>query len=108
MSWCCFVSRFSIRRKYKENCKKYLELEEKFVREAISYVKLNEDKKVVIDTTGSVVYLMDEVLEELRNFSKIIFLETDENTIKQMIKQYLFDPKRWYGVKCQGFYPREL
>ncbi len=79
--------------KYKENSKKYLELEERFTKEAIEYAKLNKDKKVVIDTTGSVIYLSDELLNELRSFPKTIFLETDNTLIKQMIRHYLLEPK---------------
>lgn len=79
--------------RYKENSKKYLELEEKFTKEALTYAKNNKDEKVVIDTTGSLVHLSKETLNELEGFSNVIFLDTDDTLMKQMIKQYLIDPK---------------
>ena len=79
--------------RYKENSKKYLELEEKFTKEALSYAKQNKGEKIVIDTTGSLVHLSEEILNDLENFSNVIFLDTDDNLMKQMIKQYLIDPK---------------
>ena len=79
--------------KYKEGSKKYLELEEKFTQEAILYAKNHKDAKIVIDTTGSVIYISSKVLDELQNIPNVVFLESDETLIKKMIKQYLLDPK---------------
>lgn len=79
--------------KYKNNSKKYLDLEERFTKEALQYASSHRDEKIVIDTTGSVVHLPLEILVHIKSFKNSIFLDTKDDLITKMIELYLRQPK---------------
>lgn len=79
--------------RYSMRSKRYLELERKSLEEIIKLVKRSTDKNIVIDTTGSVIYLDKHILEELSKLTKIVYLETSSDSVEQMKQKYFEDPK---------------
>lgn len=87
--------------RYKANAQRYLDLEKESVEEALQKVaSLPQDALFVLDTTGSVIYMTDELLDELAEKTKIVYLETPETVQQQMCENYFKDPKPviWNGV----------
>lgn len=81
--------------RYKTNSQKYLEIEKQAVEEILSHLNndLLNDKKIVVDTTGSVIYLGEKIMSLLKKSTAIIYLETSLSTQKQMYQNYLKEPK---------------
>lgn len=79
--------------KYKGNSETYLSLEDRFTREALVYAENHPDERIVIDTTGSLVYLGDETLEMLSKVEVSILLDSSEDVVERMIGTYLREPK---------------
>lgn len=80
--------------RYKRNSQKYLELEAEALKNILWGIKwLAKDKNIAVDTTGSVIYLPPDILDDLKKRTKIIYLETSESVIEEMVKRYLYDPK---------------
>lgn len=51
------------------------------------------DKDFVIDTTGSVIYMNEEILSGLKKRSRIIYLGVPDSQLEFMFQQYLNEPK---------------
>src|SRR5438477_3686876 len=57
--------------RYTENSKKYLELERKVMDTALCYLQqAATDENIVIDTTGSVIYMDRQILSRLSKLTK--------------------------------------
>ena len=54
---------------------------------------IDESKDVVIDTTGSVIYLPETLLRKLRSVSTIIYLQTTGAQVKEMTEKFFQEPK---------------
>ena len=48
---------------------------------------------LAIDTTGSVIYLGEEICRRLQAQTTIVYLETSPEELEEMFRQYLADPK---------------
>lgn len=80
--------------RYAETNKKYLDFEAQSLREVLSEIqKMDKDINVVVDATGSVIYLPEELLGDLKKLTRIIYLKTPESIMEQMIARYVADPK---------------
>ncbi len=77
---------------YKKTSKEYLACEQKALDEILKFVEECSDN-VVIDTTGSVVYLDKNILRELAVLTKIIYLKIPDSYYGEMEKKYFSDPK---------------
>ncbi|MFN8390246.1 MAG: hypothetical protein U0136_08160 [Bdellovibrionota bacterium] len=80
---------------------KYFENEQKVMREVLPLVKAAApDDHLVIDTTGSVIYVDDDVLTELRANSYVVYLRVPPSDEQAMFEQYLREPKPliWQNV----------
>ena len=64
-----------------------------------------KDKQVVVDTTGSLIYLEAKLLNRLRNLTLTVQLKLPEEKHEQLFEAYLLDPKPviWGGE----YLPRE-
>lgn len=75
----------------------YLLLEEQVVDEICDAleeaVRKNTDVNIVVDTTGSCVYISNDVLYRLKKFSQIVFLEASETEEEDLIKRFFDSPK---------------
>src|SRR5258708_371809 len=86
---------------YEINQQRYLELEERFTREAL--LSLDPDVPTVIDTTGSVAHMPAELLALLQELTIVIFLDSNAEKKTEAIVLYLAKPK---PVAFVGFWKR--
>ncbi len=82
-------------KQYKQNSKQYLNCEISVMKEVIKLLENNQknNKKIVIDTTGSVIYVDRKILSKLAQISKIVHIEIPLFLKKEMIKKYIENPK---------------
>jgi len=91
---------------FEERQEKYLRAESD-VMEAIcdAVDRLGPEERVIIDTTGSFIYMEPKVIEAVKKRSKVVYLEMPDSDEELLFEQYLADPK---PVVWQDFYqPRE-
>lgn len=79
-------------KQYPHTSNLYLQAESEALREIISK-STNNKTNIVIDTTGSVIYVKKGVLKSLSKISKIVWLETPLSIQNEMLRLYLNDPK---------------
>lgn len=84
---------FPYEEKYQKNSQIYLNYEEESIKKAIQIIKNNHKKKLVIDTTGSIVHLHSKYLKKLSSIATLIYLKINNQEIDQMIKLYFKNPK---------------
>jgi len=80
-------------KKYIKNSQIYLRYEEEATKTAINLLKKEENKNIVIDTTGSIVHLPLKYLQDLSRLGIIIYLKIPEKEVKKMIQLYFTHPK---------------
>lgn len=83
---------------------RYLAIEEEVTREALDAVR-GKGPEQVIDTTGSVVYLAQPVLDAVRARTRVVYLRTPPAARAAMLRRYREEPKPvvWGGL----FEPRK-
>ena len=79
--------------RYALNSDRYLKLEARVLGDSLKEIENNKNKNIVVDTTGSVIYLPPELLRKLKQIARIIYLEVPESAIEKMSRLYLTDPK---------------
>lgn len=77
---------------YPATSKKYLSFE-KEVMETILKTIESIEYNVVIDTTGSVIYTGEDIINKLKKQTKIIYLDTPFEVQQKMFALYIQDPK---------------
>lgn len=78
---------------YSKTSKKYLNYEREILKELIAKLENSADANIVVDTTGSVIYLEGSILRKLAKITKIVYLETPQSVIQKMFEVYINDPK---------------
>ena len=78
--------------RYKKNSKTYLDMETKVVKEVLNKAKKSR-KNVVIDTTGSVIYIDSEISKELKKLTKVIYFDAGTKHLKSMFEEFKRNPK---------------
>lgn len=78
---------------YPEKSKKYLDFEGEVVREVLEEVGRSKARRVVIDTTGSVIYLAPNIQEALSARTLVVYLETSDTVKDEMYRNYLKNQK---------------
>ncbi len=78
---------------YRENSQIYLRLEREAMQDIYTAVQKRRDEDSIIDTTGSVICMPEEILTQLRSVSYVLYLSTPRAVEKEMFAQYLADPK---------------
>lgn len=84
---------------YPETSRKYVGLERAVMQEVIK--KLQTAKKpMVVDTTGSVIYAGDDIADQLRALTRVVYLEALPENISQLFENYAKEPKPviWDGI----------
>ena len=78
---------------YKKHSGLYTNAESAIMRDVFAH--LNHDKNIsaVIDTTGSVIYCSEDILENLRAATTVIYLEASEEHINALFKNFIAHPK---------------
>lgn len=90
----------------------YLECEEKVLAKILGDIESIPVKSdIVIDSTGSTIYLDKKVLKKLKNMTRVIYLETSKAVQDVMFATFLKEPKPiiWKDryVQFQGESERE-
>ena len=79
----------------------YLELENDVVTQICDELEFGSQKHkpVVVDTTGSLVYLKESLLKRLRKLTRTVLLSMPVNKNEELFETYLQDPKPviWNG-----------
>lgn len=78
---------------HKDNSLKYLDLERKALEYILSRLKNLRSEKVVIDTTGSVIYTGELLMDKLQKLTKIVYLDTPDSVQQLLHQSYLENPK---------------
>ena len=73
----------------------YLELEEAVVENICDELEQSNEinAPVVVDTTGSFIYLQKKLLARLRKFTKMVYLMLPEEKHEQLFENFINDPK---------------
>jgi shikimate kinase len=80
--------------RFKERESRYLAYEIEVIREILSYLSVsNSEQKVVVDTTGSVIYTGKDMLERLKSSSTVVHLATPPEVKERMLRVYLDQPR---------------
>lgn len=87
-------------RRFSRNQSMYLKSEMKVMKGIINMLKKRPDENIVIDTTGSVIYVGSSIMKSLRRYSLVIYLETPMSILPEMLRLFREKPKPviWNGM----------
>jgi shikimate kinase len=99
------------RQGYLERESKYLAHEKQVLGKILETIDKNygdPERNIVIDTTGSVIYTGEEILNKLRNYTTVVHMETPPRIQDQMYQAYLTRPRPvlWQGKFCKKPYEK--
>lgn len=80
---------------YRERESKYLAYEIEVLTEILEYLesrKSNPEEKIVLDTTGSIIYTGERILRRLRRYTTVIYLSIPPEVRGQLLKAYVSNP----------------
>jgi len=80
---------------YRERESKYLACEIEVLTEILDYLESrnsNPEEKIVVDTTGSVIYTGERILRKLRRYTTLIYLSIPPEVREQLLKAYISNP----------------
>ena len=85
---------------YKERESQYLSHETEVMREILEYLENTPEERIVVDTTGSVIYTGEEILTRLQRFTTIVYLATPPEVQEQLLNSYISNPHPmlWRGI----------
>ncbi len=94
---------------YQERQQQYLRAEIDVMEEVLE--RLNKcdsnDCRIVLDTTGSVVYTGDRLCQQLRQAAKVIYFSLSDISLSSLIHQFLTDPKPVLWIDQFVQYPHQ-
>ncbi len=71
----------------------YLDAEEEILNKIIEYLNnAGENENIVIDSTGSVIYMQNKILQKLSHLTKIVYLDIIPQDFERMLNYYLENP----------------
>ena len=97
---------------YQETEALYLELESAVIGHICDEMEhgIQKDRLVVVDTTGSLVYLEEVLIKRLRKLTRTVFLNIPDDKHEELFETYLKDPKPviWNGkyIPTKGEVPQ--
>lgn len=74
---------------YREREKRYLDVETEIMLNIIDNLERNPDRKTVVDTSGSVIYLAPEVCHRLADVSVVVYLQVPQQMHEEMYQIYI-------------------
>lgn len=85
---------------YAERESAYLSEEIAVLDEVLTSLEKNPDRDLVLDTTGSVIYVGNHLLHRLRKQMLVVYLAASRDEQQLLIQRYLADPKPvlWRGA----------
>lgn len=73
--------------------RQYLDAEKEVLNEILdSLNKAGDHENIVIDSTGSVIYMPEEILGILSKFTSIVYLDITQDDFDRMLQYYLDNP----------------
>ena len=85
---------FPYEARYKEREFKYLACEIAVIEGVLDFLSgCNPEEKVVIDTTGSVIYAGEDILGRLRSTTTVVHLATPPDIKERMLEVYVAQPR---------------
>ena len=89
---------------YQEREELYLSFEKQLMAEILDWIDENacadSEENVVLDTTGSVIYTGENLLERLKSLTTIVYFTVPAVIREAMLRQYLSNPRPvlWRGI----------
>jgi len=86
---------FPYERQYKKRESTYLTYEIEVLIEIFEYLESHKNTRgenIVVDTTGSVIYTGDEILQKLCRYTTVIYLLTPTEVQEQLLNAYISKP----------------
>jgi shikimate kinase len=85
---------------YAEREAAYLQQEIATLDEVLTRLEKNPEQELVVDTTGSVIYVGNHLLHRLRKQMLVVYLAASADEQQLLIRRYLEDPKPvlWRGA----------
>jgi len=90
---------------YRDREQKYLQCEIEVIREILTELARAHEEKIVVDTTGSVIYTGKKLCQGLRQQTTVVYLEASPQEQATLIERYLRDPKP--VLWREQFHPRK-
>lgn len=79
---------------YPKNSQRYLALEEESTQVVLEALqKASDEENIVADTTGSIIYLGQDLLDQLAKVSTIVYLDAPQSVQDQMYDMFCAEPK---------------
>jgi shikimate kinase len=81
---------------YKERESRYLDCEKEVLTEIIDYLEVSQNThnlNIVVDTTGSVIYTGEEIIERLRRSTTMVYLSVPPDMREKMLRAYMSKPR---------------
>ena len=78
---------------YRES--RYLQCEKEAMEEILTYLStrsLTTNKDIVVDTTGSIIYLPDKLLRRLQELTTVVLLSTPAEVMGKLLQDYITRP----------------
>jgi shikimate kinase len=82
--------------RYKERESRYLDCEKEVLTEILDYLEVSRDThnlKIVVDTTGSIIYTGEEIIDRLRRNTTMVYLSVPPDMRERMLKTYISKPR---------------
>jgi len=97
---------FPYESRYRDREKRYLSLEAEVLQEIMEYLEGGNEgarENIVVDTTGSVIYMGDDLLEKLSRLTTMVLLSTPPAVQERLLAAYLSEPHPmvWNGMFSQ-------
>lgn len=89
---------------YAEREAQYLAEEIAALDQILNDLKRDPQKSLVLDTTGSVIYVGNHLLHRLRNLMTVVYLAASDAEQQLLVARYLNDPKP--VLWCGAFQPK--
>ena len=70
----------------------YLNYENEALLDSLNSLK-KQVQNTVVDTTGSVIHLQNEILERLKNETLVVYIKADKDYEESLIKNFILHPK---------------
>jgi shikimate kinase len=81
---------------YREREYRYLNYEKEVLTEVLDYLETSQDildLNIVVDTTGSVIYTGEEIIDRLRRNTTMVYLSVAPDMREGMLKAYMSKPR---------------
>ncbi len=87
---------------YADRAQQYLQVEEDVLSEIIAYLtKAGQHENIVIDSTGSVIYMQHKILKAISHLTSMIYLDITPQDFDRMLEYYLENP---VAIIWNGFF----